>query len=140
MENGWTDDLLTKIPWIDTEHKNIIARANEFLESVSQGRGKKEIDKAISLLKESAHKHFATEEKYMQQYKYPELRLHQKRHENYVKVIESLDMEYELQSQSDDLVKKIRLVLHNYLYEHIRNYDIPMAKFFRKRKEETSSQ
>ena len=56
--------MATGIPWIDTQHKNIIIRANEFLDAVSQSKGKKEIEKAIKILDEFANTHFETENKY----------------------------------------------------------------------------
>ena len=137
MINGWSDDLATGIPWIDTQHKNIITRANDFLDAVSQGRGKKEIDKAVKLLETFAYTHFETENKYMLQYKYPDYKLHKAQHEKYIKVIETLKMEYDIQVLSPDFIRKIKTVLLSYLQNHIEKFDKPLADFLRKSKQQT---
>ena len=131
MENGWSEDLATNIPWIDTQHKNIIARINDFLSAVSQGRGQKEIAAAVKVLEEFVNTHFETEEKYMLQYKYPHYKQHQTQHKNYTKVVESLTMEYEIQVFSADYVKKVKTVLYSYLQDHIIKFDKPLAIFLK---------
>ncbi len=83
MESQWTEDLATNIPVIDTQHKKIITRTNEFLRAVSQGRGQKEIETAVKILEGFAQSHFETEEKFMLQYKFPDYKLHKTQHQNY---------------------------------------------------------
>ena len=134
MISGWSDDLATGIPLIDTQHKNIITRINEFLDAVSQGRGKKEIEKAIKILDEFANTHFETENKYMLQYKYPDYKLHKAQHEKYINVIDSLKIEYDIRILSPDFEKKIKIVLLSYLRDHIEKFDKPLADFLRQRK------
>ena len=131
MEEKWTEDLTTNIPVIDTQHKNIITRINEFLRAVSQGRGQKEIEKAVKILEELSKSHFETEEKFMIQYKYTDYKMHRAHHKNFIKVIESLIIEFELISPSSDLVKKIKIVLLSYFQNHITKFDKPLANFLR---------
>ncbi|MCK4966430.1 hemerythrin family protein [bacterium] len=126
--------MATGIPWIDTQHKNIIIRANEFLDAVSQSKGKKEIEKAIKILDEFANTHFETENKYMLQYKYPDYKLHKAQHEKYINVIDSLKIEYDIQILSPDFEKKIKIVLLSYLRDHIEKFDKPLADFLRQSK------
>ncbi len=138
MISGWSDDLATGIPLIDTQHKNIITRINEFLDAVSQGRGKKEIEKAIKILDEFANTHFETENKYMLQYKYPDYKLHKAQHEKYINVIDSLKIEYDIKVLSPDFVKKIKTVLLSYLRDHIEKFDKSLADFLRQSKRQSS--
>ncbi|MCP4628269.1 MAG: hemerythrin family protein [bacterium] len=137
MESKWTEDLATNIPVIDTQHKNLITRTNEFLRVISQGRGQKEIETAVKILDEIAQSHFETEEKFMLQHTFPDYKLHKIQHQNYIKVIESLNSEYEFIGSSSDFVKKTKLLLLSYLQNHIKEFDKPLADFLRKTKDQS---
>ena len=132
MEIEWTKEMATNVSLIDIQHKNIIAKINNFILAVNQGRGKKEIDSAMSILEEHADAHFETEEKYMIKYKYPHYKSHLAEHQKFDSVIEYLKLESELQSEPLDLVKKIKTVFERYWSDHIPKCDKPLAAFLQK--------
>lgn len=139
MKIEWSDDLSTNIPLIDIQHKNLITKINEFLQAVSRGRGQKEIAKAISIFEEFVNSHFETEEKSMLQYKFPDYKLHKNQHEKFIKVVESLRIEYDVNKltsnfDKSDFVRKIKTVLLSYLQDHISKLDKPLALYLRKKK------
>jgi len=78
---NWSDALSVNIKKIDDQHKRLIELVNTLHDSMKAGKGNAAIGPILSDLLKYASFHFATEEKYFQEYAYPEYLQHKKQHD-----------------------------------------------------------
>src|SRR5512141_2227628 len=70
MPAQWTPDLAVGVDVIDSQHKEIFARAAQLIEATHRGGGKEEMSALRGYLEQYVAVHLADEEKYMLQFNY----------------------------------------------------------------------
>jgi hemerythrin len=82
----WDNSFLVDFEIIDEQHKELINMTNELIQGCDKGKIIQDVlfIKTIRRAVEYAQKHFATEEKYLQQVNYPDFAEHKKEHEAFV--------------------------------------------------------
>ncbi|MBQ9495774.1 MAG: hemerythrin family protein [Treponema sp.] len=82
----WDDAYLLGVPEIDTQHKSLIAIANELYDIAAGISGEYEKDMAHVLKELTAYTeyHFSEEEEFMERYGYPSCSMHKIAHEAFV--------------------------------------------------------
>ncbi len=135
MDVAWQETFITKVTWIDEQHKRIIRSIKDFIDAADRGKEKSLIRNAMNLLNEFVSSHFEMEESYMQRYNYPRYAEHRQQHAKYELVIDNLKLEYDLNTDEVEFHKKIRTVLFRYWNDHIPGYDKPLAAFLSSRRE-----
>lgn len=68
----WKNEYSVGIAKIDGQHKALVGFLNELFEAMRAGKGKDALDAVMKNLVEYTKTHFATEENFMKQYKYPD--------------------------------------------------------------------
>ena len=81
----WTGDLSVGIDEIDEQHKELIRRINDLVDSVRQKSCKYKIGDVIKFLEEYVVVHFGEEEGLMEKYAYPEYKPHRAQHEYFMR-------------------------------------------------------
>ena len=76
----WTDELSVRVAEIDAQHMHLISLLNRLYDAMKTGQPEPQLADLLDELFLYALQHFATEEKYMQQFGYPELAEHQAEH------------------------------------------------------------
>ena len=84
------DNLITGNKTIDTQHKELIERIQNFVTACQNGDSKLKAIKMLDYLDEYTNFHFKEEEKLQENAGYPEYEKHHENHEEFKKTIQEL--------------------------------------------------
>ena len=84
------DNLVTGNETIDTQHKELIDRIQNFVTACQNGDSKVKAIKMLDYLDEYTNFHFKEEEKLQEKSGYPERENHHEKHEEFKKTIQEL--------------------------------------------------
>jgi hemerythrin len=121
----WQAEFELGITSIDNQHKKLIEignRINELLEYQDDEDDYNQILEVLEELKSYTDYHFKTEEELFLKYNYPEFHLHKKEHDNFIRYIDSIDVD----SYEEDKTLFIRDLLQkiiNWIFHHIITSD-----------------
>ena len=91
----WDDSLSVGIHLIDEQHKMLIQRLQALVHAIETYQSVNEIVKTLDFLIEYTNFHFSTEEKHMNETKYPDLTSHRAHHEEFKTTLQSLTVDFE---------------------------------------------
>lgn len=117
----WLDKFSVNIREIDEQHKRLVEMINKLYAGMTSGEGSVAIGKTLSEMMEYAATHFATEEKYMIKYAYPEYARHKALHVAFVAKAEALRDQHKRDPKV--LSTETGEFLRNWLREHILGVD-----------------
>ena len=86
------DNLVTGNETIDTQHKELIDRIQNFVTACQNGNSKVKAIKMLDYLDEYTDFHFKEEEKLQEKSGYPERENHHEKHEEFKKTIQELHL------------------------------------------------
>lgn len=129
----WDEGLETGNELIDQQHKDLLNFVNAFEAACREGRGKADVEQAMSYLLDYTAKHFADEERIQREAGYPAYLEHRHRHRE-IKLA-SLELAQHVRGESADEAFAVRLclTLGDLLLKHIRGEDFLLAEFLRAR-------
>lgn len=139
MAIQWDKTLAVGVKAIDEQHQELFRRVNSLLEGMMQARGKEEVGKLLAFLKEYVVEHFGTEQKYMVQYRYPELVKHKAQHDAFVKTFLQVYSEFEQNGPSPGMAIKVNGFVGSWLREHIGTSDRALGQFLQSNKAVTAA-
>lgn len=124
------DNLITGNSTIDDQHKELIDRIRQFVESCQKGDAKIKAIKMLDYLAEYTDFHFTEEEKLQESVNYPGLEEHRKKHEEFRKTLKSLeDFLEESEGPTDAFVSQVEANVVNWLFSHIKTFDRSVAEY-----------
>ena len=123
----WSDSYSIKVPAMDEQHKKLIALMNELFDYQKQGKGKEIIEKTLKGLVDYTRTHFAAEERFLQQNKYPKLAEHQGIHKNLLGQVQKYMDKYK--AGESVIAAELNNFLKDWLIKHIMNIDMEYGKF-----------
>jgi len=133
MQVAWTDDLEIGVVLIDTQHRELFARAAAFLDAVERGVGKAHVLETLGFLAGYAVNHFEAEEGLMRDSGYPELPAHQREHQTFRATLHELTMAFARHGLSDLLAASTSRKLVAWLDDHVRTTDRALGIWVRHR-------
>lgn len=122
----WGPMLEVGVKEIDTQHKKLVELANELSDAVVAGKGKDVLGKTLSALVSYTVTHFGTEERLMDQHKYPAVADHKQQHKDLVKTV--TDFKAKFDKGDANLSTEIMNFLRDWLTKHIMNTDKALAR------------
>ena len=123
----WNENLCVNIKEIDDQHRNLFQLINNLHNSLRKGQGDTILKPILGSLIEYVIIHFATEEKWMKKYKYPELKQHKQEHQVYVTEIKGFISKYK--KKTPLLARDLLLSLGGWYRIHIKEYDKKFGNF-----------
>ncbi|MFN3383315.1 MAG: bacteriohemerythrin [Archaeoglobaceae archaeon] len=123
---NWNQSFRVGVAEIDAQHEKLVEMLGNLLEEMKRGQGRALMAKTIEGMLNYAKEHFATEEKYMKLYKYPDSLKHKKEHEKFVEIAKSF---YEGYMNGSLTAIDLMNFLKNWLVEHILGSDKKLGKF-----------
>jgi len=123
MPINWNKNLETGIQIVDSQHKSLIDKLNEFFDACMQKKGKDELMNMIKFLENYTVFHFKTEEDIMQRHKFSGYIVHKAMHEEFIKEFLKIKNRFEVEGATLDLVNSTTKFLTNWLIEHISKID-----------------
>ncbi len=127
----WSDDLKTGIDEIDQYHKKIFDKAEEIME-FTESTPIDEINDFFDFLNNYVIDHFGHEERSMIKYLYPNFERHRHRHTNLIVSLYELNKKFAIHGINDKLVDDFKILIIQWLVNHIDVDDKDLAEFLRK--------
>jgi len=124
----WNEGLSVRVAEIDRQHQRLIAMIGELDAAMREGKGREIMGKIVNGLIGYTGTHFATEEKYFDQFGYPEADTHKAEHRNFVQKVS----EFKAGFEAGKLGLSIHVMdfLSDWLRGHISGTDKKYAPFF----------
>ena len=119
----WEDSMTTGVDTIDAQHKQLITWLNDLLSAMSEGRGRKEIEKVLNDLAGYAATHFSDEEDCMARYKCPVAAQNIAAHKQFVETFGAFKTEFDQTGPTAALVVRTESELMRWLAGHIKGTD-----------------
>ncbi len=121
----WGPMLEVGVKDIDNQHRKLVDLANELADALKSGHGKEVLGKILTELVRYTQTHFTTEERLMDQHKYPAAADHKQLHKELVKTVTDFKGKFDRgdASLTDDLMNFLR----DWLTKHIMNIDKALA-------------
>lgn len=123
MAINWNRNLETGIQIVDSQHRSLVDRLNQFFEACIQKRGKDELMNMIRFLENYVVFHFKTEEDIMQRNKFSGYLSHKAMHDEFIKEFVKIKGRFENEGATLELVSNTTKFLTNWLIEHISKID-----------------
>lgn len=117
----WKEIYIVKVNEVDNQHKKLVSLVNELHDAMIIGKGKEVLNKVLNELVEYTVYHFATEEKYFDQYEYPGSDQHKKQHKELVEQVAALKAK--IDSGEKVLTLDVMNFLRDWLHDHIIGSD-----------------
>jgi hemerythrin-like metal-binding protein len=130
MHIEWNDISSVNVKEINEQHKKLVSIINRLFEIKESGKIE-ELNEIIKELMDYARYHFGTEEKYFDQFDYPEKDAHKKQHRLYIDKIGEL--EEQCQGDKKQALDALTKFLGDWWLMHINDSDIKYSDFFNQR-------
>lgn len=124
----WSNDYSLGISIIDEQHKNFVAVIDELYESIQNVSGKPNLEKIFDKLVEYHNLHFATEEKYFDEFNYEGATEHKFHHEEFTKKID--EYQKKVREGSYDIGFDLIDYLEDWLVTHLSTMDKKYVECF----------
>jgi hemerythrin len=123
----WKPEYSVGYAQIDEQHKRLFELAEEMHNAMTAGKGKQILSKTLSSLIAYTKAHFATEERLMQAYQYPDYASHKAAHD----ALTAKVVKFEKEFQTAGLSTTISLLpfLRDWLMHHIGETDKKIAAY-----------
>ena len=129
MRAEFDDSLVTGNEMIDTQHKELIDKINNLLESCELGKDKITAVKTLEYLADYTEFHFGEEEKLQAEIAYPGIEEHKAEHKKLIQVVEDLhEMLEEEEGPTAAFVEQVNKNVIEWLYKHIHGFDRSVAE------------
>jgi hemerythrin len=139
MAIAWTEDLATGSRIIDSQHQELFARINSFLEACQNAGGAEQLAEVLKFLESYIAYHFSCEEKYMLMSDYPLLSEHKAEHAGFVEQFKSLKLRLAADGTSFTALLATSHLMVDWLRNHIMKSDRELAAYLRTQKVLSSS-
>jgi hemerythrin-like metal-binding protein len=127
----WITDYQHGIIWQDFQHKQLVDKMNELLNTIISGHNKEAFFETVRFVKEYSTNHFKTEELYMKNWGYPKFKEHSLEHQGFITdfnhhITNCIYLESE---SSGELINK----LTKWFFNHTQTSDKELANFLLKK-------
>lgn len=124
----WDSSFSVNVEEIDRQHQRLIQMVNDLNDAMRQGRGKDVLARIIEGLTAYTLTHFATEEKYFDQFGYADTAAHKKAHSDFVSKVSDVKQRHARGELG--LTIEIMDFLSDWLNRHIKGSDKAYGPFF----------
>lgn len=124
----WNESFSVNVAEIDQQHKKLIDMVNDLNDAMKQGKGKEVLGKILNSMVSYTVSHFRTEEKYFDQFGYPEADDHKKEHAAFIEKV--TDFKGKFESRNLFLTIEVMDFLSGWLKTHIMGTDRKYSDFF----------
>lgn len=125
----WNEALAIGHPEIDSQHRELFERANQFFAAAGERRNQGEIARAFSYLDTYVRFHFVREETLMRGLGYPGLAGHREQHRDYIRRLDSVKSQFDSEGDSAAVALALDGLLRLWLLEHVAEADRLVSAF-----------
>jgi hemerythrin len=124
----WSDDLVSGVAHIDSQHKLIIKKFGELLTACKNGMGREEAVEMVQFMHDYCLEHFELEEQHMKDHDYPYFLSHAREHRDFKQRFNDMSEDIDKNGVSLQTVLYVNHNLISWFLGHIRGTDIKMCK------------
>lgn len=124
----WNDSYSVGVRELDAQHKQLIAILSELYDAMQSGKANDIMGQIINKLVNYTKTHFATEEKYMSQYGYPDLAAQQREHKIFTDKV--IKFKEDFNSGRISMSASVTSFVKDWLISHISGTDKKYTSFF----------
>lgn len=129
----WNEGMRVGIPEIDANHQRFFSLINELNRSITERMKATEIHKRLQLVIDDAERHFEQEEKFFQEWRHPDAKVHASSHKLVLKILKNIQNSftpYGLEAEWLDVALKIKnLLLSHIIAEDMQCRFFPISKY-----------
>jgi len=125
----WKPEYSVQIPKIDAQHQRLFRMAGELHKAMAEGKSKAVLEPLLAQLVDYTKVHFAAEEGFMAQYKFPKLGEHKTEHDQLTAQV--LDLQKRFRAGEACLGLNLMMFLKTWLERHIAGSDQQYSTFIR---------
>jgi hemerythrin len=125
----WNDIYSVGIKKIDDQHRKFFSIVNVLFDAMKEGKGEELVDSLLKELQDYVIYHFQSEESWMKMFNYADIDKHKLEHQEAIKKVNKLLLEYERGKQ--DVIIEMLKFLSAWLQDHVLGTDrkyIPFLK------------
>lgn len=119
----WDESMTTGIPAVDAQHQELFRQVNAFHTAMSQGKAAEELAKVLNFLGQYTVRHFADEERYMEQFKCPLAETNKAAHKQLLETFGRLREQFDQQGGGLRVTMEIYRTLSEWLVKHVKGVD-----------------
>ena len=128
----WHKSYETGNELVDNDHKELFEMVNGLIESSFEKQNSKAVE-TIDYLSDYVLRHFANEERLMEESNYPDTAVHKQQHMDFVEVVADFRIRLSIDS-SDDLMLQANKTIVEWLSSHVLGSDKALAVHYRESK------
>ena len=129
----WSQSLSVGIPFIDDEHKKLIALANDLHDAMTRREAAGQVGKVLDELAKYTRTHFGHEEAEMAKHKYPGLSVQRAQHAEFLVRVGQLQAAFWKNQGSQVLTLDVWDFLSKWLTSHIKVLDKQLGTWLAER-------
>jgi len=131
MAIAFDESLLTGVPDLARQHRELFVRLDALLEAVRRGSSREEIGHTLAFLRQYVATHFAEEEALMREVAFPGHDGHRAEHAAFIRDLAALEAEHRRDGASPSLIVRVNVWLTSWLRTHIYEADRQIGAFAR---------
>jgi hemerythrin-like metal-binding protein len=117
----WSKAYSVGVAVLDEQHQVLVAALHDLDEALRRGAGLAVIDEILKRLVDYASLHFATEENFMVQYRYPAFHIHRHHHQKFRVALAGFLSDH--QAGKSGVPVKVLLFVQQWLKQHVLKQD-----------------
>ncbi len=115
---------------IDSQHKELISRIDQLLQSCQEGNGQIKAIKMLDYLLDYTEFHFDAEEKLQEEIGFPAVNEHKAKHAEFKNAVKELqEMLEEEEGPTEAFVAQVQKNVVDWLFDHIKIFDRAVAEY-----------
>ena len=119
----WDDSMSTGIPRLDTQHKMLFQKFNEFSATLARNAAIQTTGEVLDFLQFYSAWHFEQEENCMDQYKCPVAAKNKDAHAKFLSTLNQFYVEWQTGDMTPQLIHETHTALESWLVAHIGQID-----------------
>lgn len=127
MLKDWSEVYSVGIDEIDEQHRGFFNASHRLYDEIIERRGKEAVESAMAFMREYAERHFTTEEAFMREHDYPDIKDHLRMHTAFFRRLDELEQELAMFGPSQDLADQALDITQDWLIDHIADEDMLYA-------------
>lgn len=137
-ETGWTEKIETGVEILDHQHRRYFDLVNDYLVTTKKitpnNDRKSELSDRLDFLRSYAKEHFATEQKIMEDSKFPGYSQHLEEHTYFLKHVDALHKQISDEGSNDKVTREVYYYTLEWFIGHIQFTDMKMVEFLKQNK------
>ena len=130
----FTPNLLTHVPAVDEQHKELFKRINTLISLGAKSVNKEETERTLDFLGGYVVKHFGDEETLQLKCGYPKHLWHREQHQQFIEKFKTLKSEYLKNGVSVQFTLQINRSIINWVVQHIQIADADIGRHINEQK------